>query len=765
MRSGPVALVHLAAALGTGLAGPAGLAGCSGQPRRMPLQRVVLYQNGIGFFERTGRVGGDRIQLPFSRHELDDVLKTLTVIDRGQAGVATIEVPELHDRDKHVTLGVRMAGGGAHDVAVSYAVPTPTWKAAYRIVLDDRDGAPALLQGWAKVDNASQEDWRGVRLTLATGAPMSYALDLHTATFVDRPDVTGKLVSPVVIGRVQNEKAGAGTGDKDGDKVANADDMCPDDPEDKDGFEDEDGCPDPDNDKDRIADRTDKCPNEPETYNGLEDEDGCPDRGRVIVTDTAIEILDNIYFAAGSDSVRRESMPIVDGVAATLAGNPSIKQVEVQGHAAAGERDPLGLSDRRAAAVQAALMAKGVPASRLTAQGYGATQPLDRGATERARAKNRRVAFLILKRSADEPDRPAGKPAPLPAIDPRTAQASARPQVRPVEVAGAVRYEIATPVSVARGASTLVPILGKPVTAEDAYLWRPDASAPGSDRHPFRAVRLVNTSGFTLQPGSIAIFARGTFVGDSLLDRLDLDETAWIPYALDSGTAVTSTGATAERPVRIVALHRGVLTVENAGVRTTTYRIAAGRQPARRIYLRHARAPGYSVKDLPPGTIDQGDAYLLAASLSPGKTTELVLEEREPRRRALELIDSRAGDLGVYVEGSSLPPGVGDRIKQAVDLRKQMAAVEEEITAARRKLDDVSARSHEIRESMRALEKVRTADDLRKKLIASLAAATQESDQLAKEIAAKSEVLAGVRGRLQDAIRGLQLDEPGAPTP
>ena len=69
--------------------------------------------------------------------------------------------------------------------------------------------------------------------------------------------------------------------DNDKDGILDVDDLCPNDPEDKDGFEDEDGCPDPDNDKDRILDVNDKCPNEPETYNGFEDEDGCPDKGRV----------------------------------------------------------------------------------------------------------------------------------------------------------------------------------------------------------------------------------------------------------------------------------------------------------------------------------------------------------------------------------------------------------------------------------------------------------------------------------------------------
>ena len=65
--------------------------------------------------------------------------------------------------------------------------------------------------------------------------------------------------------------------DRDGDDVVDELDLCPDDPEDIDGYEDEDGCPDPDNDQDGIVDVFDKCPNQPEVINGYQDEDGCPD--------------------------------------------------------------------------------------------------------------------------------------------------------------------------------------------------------------------------------------------------------------------------------------------------------------------------------------------------------------------------------------------------------------------------------------------------------------------------------------------------------
>ena len=65
--------------------------------------------------------------------------------------------------------------------------------------------------------------------------------------------------------------------DRDKDQIPDKDDACPDDPEDIDGFEDSDGCPDLDNDNDGIPDTMDKCPNEPEDFDGFEDEDGCPD--------------------------------------------------------------------------------------------------------------------------------------------------------------------------------------------------------------------------------------------------------------------------------------------------------------------------------------------------------------------------------------------------------------------------------------------------------------------------------------------------------
>jgi len=200
--------------------------------------------------------------------------------------------------------------------------------------------------------------------------------------------------------------------DNDGDKILDIDDLCPNEPEDYDHFEDTDGCPEPDNDRDRILDQDDQCPRTDgqtiqetaEVYNGRDDDDGCPD-GRVrIDVDTRLYILDEIHFEYDSDVIRKVSYPILDEIAQTLLFNDDVRLVEVQGHTDERGSDAynLDLSQRRAESVVRYLSSAGVGADRLRAVGFGETEPKNHGHGEKAWAENRRVEFHILERRKDK---------------------------------------------------------------------------------------------------------------------------------------------------------------------------------------------------------------------------------------------------------------------------------------------------------------------------------------------------------------------------
>jgi len=190
--------------------------------------------------------------------------------------------------------------------------------------------------------------------------------------------------------------------DADHDGIGDSDDLCPNDREDRDGYEDSDGCPeeDPDADQDGVPDAEDECPNAKETINGFQDEDGCPDPGdpRVIYEEGELKILDVIPFEHGSAQLKEESYPLLDQVALTLKANPEIKKMRVEGHTDDTGPEDVNqrLSQQRAETVRRYLVNKGVAPQRLEAKGYGESKPLIDEITEEARKKNRRVEFVVV---------------------------------------------------------------------------------------------------------------------------------------------------------------------------------------------------------------------------------------------------------------------------------------------------------------------------------------------------------------------------------
>src|SRR5205085_6562083 len=112
-------------------------AGCAtARPPALRLDRVVLYQSGIGHFERTGRLAGDHLRLVLRPHEVDDVIKTLTVIDEtGEAQqVAAVLPTPAESEGGSVVVDVVLSKPG-RNLTVSYAVPTATGKTTYRVAL------------------------------------------------------------------------------------------------------------------------------------------------------------------------------------------------------------------------------------------------------------------------------------------------------------------------------------------------------------------------------------------------------------------------------------------------------------------------------------------------------------------------------------------------------------------------------------------------------------------------------------------------------
>jgi outer membrane protein OmpA-like peptidoglycan-associated protein len=199
--------------------------------------------------------------------------------------------------------------------------------------------------------------------------------------------------------------------DTDHDGLLDAVDKCPDRAEDKDGFEDDDGCPDIDNDGDEVLDIADNCPLVPETFNGFEDDDGCPDTVPDDV-DAIRGTVEGLLYNPGELPPRASAGAALDRIAATMTKHPSIKVLAI-GYADDREAAPAGaspppdldalsleLSRQRAEAVKAELVQRGITPGRVDVIAKGAEDPVDDNATPRGRLHNRRVEvkFFVPKR-------------------------------------------------------------------------------------------------------------------------------------------------------------------------------------------------------------------------------------------------------------------------------------------------------------------------------------------------------------------------------
>jgi outer membrane protein OmpA-like peptidoglycan-associated protein len=211
------------------------------------------------------------------------------------------------------------------------------------------------------------------------------------AAFNGCPDTDGDGVADKddACPEVAGVKALAGCPDADGDGVADKADKCPQ----VKGPKENAGCPWLDTDGDKVLDKDDKCPD----VAGTAANQGCPDMNDA-AEKKLNEFAKTILFDSGRASFQKQTLSVLKSITAILNEYPNAK-FSIEGHtdnvgkAASNQK----LSEQRAAAVKAYLVANGIAADRLTSSGYGQSKPIDSNDTKAGKANNRRVEVKLVK--------------------------------------------------------------------------------------------------------------------------------------------------------------------------------------------------------------------------------------------------------------------------------------------------------------------------------------------------------------------------------
>ncbi|HVV82795.1 MAG TPA: carboxypeptidase regulatory-like domain-containing protein [Kofleriaceae bacterium] len=178
------------------LAGAALAAGCGPtlashiRADQLGLGRVVVYRNGVAYYERKARVHGGTLTVHVPRDRVDDFLKSLTVVDMATGQPLPVAFPRQQSEDGatiEMTLQVPARTDDA-EVRLTYVTEAPAWKPSYRLAM--RDDGGMMLEAWAVVDNVSGEDWDQVEVGVGSSAAMSFRYDLWGVRTVDRAELS-----------------------------------------------------------------------------------------------------------------------------------------------------------------------------------------------------------------------------------------------------------------------------------------------------------------------------------------------------------------------------------------------------------------------------------------------------------------------------------------------------------------------------------------------------------------------------------------------
>jgi len=690
------------------------------------VSRVVLYTNGIGYFERSGTLTGEALTLRIRADQINDFLKSLTIVDRSGGSAVSVSLPI--ERDAAISMSelppaVRDAGGlvkvlesvrGARvKVVAALFDPPRTVTATGRVVGIDASSGVARV---TVLDDAGK--MIAVPVDAITDLVLlDKTLEIGLRKGLDMALGEGSWKPVELTIRLKGKKS-----------------------------------------HDLTLGYVIEMPVWKPAYRLVVGAEGEPAllQGWAVVDNTSGETWDRVKLSLA-------------------AGTPMSFLYDLHAPRIVGRPD-LTPSDEVAMAPPEATGYAGAPPP------PPAPVPLSVASGD---DKPDKTKSKDSKKIAPPPKKPAGKGSgkkdeadddgygavdeesvamDVPAMTIDALSAAMSPLVTSTSVAGLLTYDLGSPVTVPDRSSSLVSIIDERVPGEDVYLYQPDAGSALARTHPFRAARFVNGTPFVLEKGPIAIYAGGTFVGEGILARIAAGSETFVPYALDTRVSVEASNASGEESVVLAKIVKGIFTVESYMYRETKYRIENRTEHGATMYLRHRKTAGWDLKDRPDGTKEEGGIYLVPVKMGASGPTEIVLKERTPYVRTIEIFDSMVPDLlRAYIKKGDADPVVAKKLDELLAARARLGTIDEERTAVAKLLSDLHTRAEELRDNLDALKKTAAAGALRADLMKKLKSTDDLVDERTKKMVALDEGAAEARIRLSEILAELTLEPKKAP--
>ncbi len=689
------------------------------------LGRVVVYRNGIAYYERRARRIGDQLVLTVPHDKVDDFLKSLTVTDAASGETVPVSYPTTGaSQGGQVDMTLQLPPGTGEELVITYITDAPAWKPSYRLVVGDEGNVD--VQGWAIVDNTTGEDWTQVKVGVGASSALSFRYDLRSVVHVHRETLGGQksfAVAPPTGGAVHGGKKA----DSGAIALSLGDDML-------------------------TAARTQP---EPDSIVVAQAE-------VVAEYDESEDGVADLLGGFGGGSARPSSR----GAARTKSRRPrpakdvaAKKPVDRRAQQAEQARQQRAQqTDNRIAGLANRLLGSG---ETVVIEAYRAQHQNDAAAVSKAHfVRNRLIELGVApgRVQVQSKGHVAGQNA---GVQMRLVPAAQVAEVN-ADPVGESHFESDAPMTIPRGTSAMVAVLDEGTAGEVVYVYNPDGER-GDGRFAFKAVRFQNPTESTLEAGPVTVYGAKRFIGEGLTESIPPKSTALIPFALDRQVAVEVGGETRESIDRLVGVDRGSFTAEMRHTRRSTYTVTnRGKTPAT-VFLRHTVGDGWTLGEAPDVFERQGEAHLFAVEVAADASEQVHIEAWTPMQRTLDL---RAG-AGVDLLRSWLETGPTDKrfvdaVRTLLGIHDQIVAHHTRIQSTRGQLVELRQRSAELTHQIERLAGTTTGRKLERHLQKKLIEVSERIQQATVDTVSMQEQLMLARIKFQDAATELTLDRPAA---
>jgi len=309
-------------------------------------------------------------------------------------------------------------------------------------------------------------------------------------------------------------------------------------------------------------------------------------------------------------------------------------------------------------------------------------------------------------------------------------------------------YALAAPVTIHKNESAMVPILQQDLPAEHVTLWSE------KDPTPLRAVWLSNNSKLTLDSGSFSIFESGEFAGEGLLDPIHPGEKRLLSYATDQAVRVRVIGRPGKRTLHHVSIRKGVIVETHMDVAGVTYSAINSADVDRVVLVEHARrSNGWTLDEGLKAEETTPDLYRFKVPVAAHSTAKLEIRERGPEVTTVTLQASE-GQTSYLLDLVKRVPEAQEKLEPVITAQIKLAELDQRIDASKKAEETAAADEARDRENLTALK----GNDAAKRFVDELNHAEDQLQATRKQTAdLEQQKLAAVE-KLNDLISGISFD-------